>query len=40
MITHGTPLARLAQRQLNMATYHQLTQAGIPAATISGRSRR
>ncbi|WP_329101647.1 hypothetical protein [Streptomyces sp. NBC_01439] len=43
MIAHNTPparLARLAQRQLNMATHHQLTQAGIPAGTISGRSRR
>ncbi|MFD9370207.1 hypothetical protein ACFWA6_21275 [Streptomyces sp. NPDC060020] len=30
----------VARRQLNMATHHQLRQAGIPAATISGRSRR
>lgn len=33
-------ITRIAQRQLNMATYHQLKQAGIPAGTISGRSRR
>ncbi|MGW2041982.1 hypothetical protein [Streptomyces virginiae] len=33
-------ITRTAQRQLNMATHHQLRQAGIPAATISGRSRR
>ncbi|MFG2233165.1 hypothetical protein ACGFNX_24685 [Streptomyces sp. NPDC048723] len=35
-----TAIAPTARRQLNMATYHQLKQAGIPAATISGRSRR
>lgn len=34
-----TTIARTARRQLNLATYHQLTQAGIPSATISGRSR-
>ncbi|WP_405447568.1 hypothetical protein [Streptomyces erythrochromogenes] len=33
-------ITRIAQRQLNMATHHQLRQAGIPATTISGRSRR
>ncbi|MGW6985179.1 hypothetical protein ACWGE1_37950 [Streptomyces sp. NPDC054932] len=32
-------ITRTARRQLNMATHHQLRQAGIPAATISGRSR-
>ncbi|MGW3327512.1 hypothetical protein [Streptomyces virginiae] len=35
-----TTIARTAQRQQNLATYHQLKQAGIPSATISGRSRR
>ncbi|WP_405531082.1 hypothetical protein OG592_24770 [Streptomyces avidinii] len=40
MITCPGSLARIAQRQLNMATYHQLKQAGVPARTISGRSRR
>ncbi|WP_327735634.1 hypothetical protein OG749_19260 [Streptomyces nojiriensis] len=40
MIAHSASLARTTQRQLNMATYRQLTQAGIPAGTISGRSRR
>ncbi|MFI7356910.1 hypothetical protein ACIBTP_23585 [Streptomyces avidinii] len=40
IVTGNTSLARVAQRQLNMATYHQLKQAGIPAGTISGRSRR
>ncbi|MEY2228588.1 hypothetical protein [Streptomyces sp. BF23-19] len=35
-----TAIARTAQRRLNLATYHQLEQAGIPSATISGRSRR
>ncbi|MFF4420074.1 hypothetical protein ACFY04_04665 [Streptomyces sp. NPDC001549] len=35
-----TAIARTARRQLNLATCHQLKQAGIPAATISGRSRR
>ncbi|MFJ6754361.1 hypothetical protein ACIQNK_04910 [Streptomyces sp. NPDC091273] len=29
----------VARRQLNLATRHRLRQAGIPAATISGRSR-
>ncbi|WP_051806729.1 hypothetical protein [Streptomyces sp. NRRL F-2664] len=33
-------ITRIAHRQLNLATHHQLRQAGIPAATISGRSRR
>ncbi|QES54852.1 hypothetical protein DEJ51_12015 [Streptomyces venezuelae] len=32
-------ITRIAHRQQNMATFHQLRQAGIPAATISGRSR-
>ncbi|MEU6314607.1 hypothetical protein [Streptomyces sp. NPDC047014] len=36
MISH----VACAQRQLNLATHHQLRQAGIPAATISGRTRR
>ncbi|WP_455353536.1 hypothetical protein [Streptomyces sp. SYSU K217416] len=30
---------RLAHRQLNLITYHQLKSAGIPSGTISGRSR-
>ncbi|MFG2977123.1 hypothetical protein ACGFYY_29575 [Streptomyces sp. NPDC048331] len=33
-------ITRIAQRQQNLATYHQLRQAGIPSTTISGRSRR
>ncbi|MFI5616874.1 hypothetical protein [Streptomyces sp. NPDC051567] len=33
-------VARVARRQLNLVTYHQLTQAGVPSGTISGRSRR
>ncbi len=40
MTACSASLARTAQRQLNMATYHQLKQAGIPPGTISGRSRR
>ncbi|MFE1412906.1 hypothetical protein ACFW6F_19165 [Streptomyces sp. NPDC058746] len=32
-------ITRIAQRQLNMATYQQLKQAGIPSGTIAGRSR-
>ncbi|MEV7522239.1 hypothetical protein [Streptomyces sp. NPDC091371] len=31
-------ITRIAQRQLNMATYQQLRRAGIPSGTISGRS--
>ncbi|WKV73775.1 hypothetical protein AW27_021035 [Streptomyces sp. PCS3-D2] len=31
---------RFARRRLNTTTHHQLRQAGVPAATISGRSRR
>ncbi|MFF8268824.1 hypothetical protein ACF059_15690 [Streptomyces sp. NPDC016562] len=34
MITH------IARRQQNLATYHQLREAGIPSGTIGGRSRR
>ncbi|MEV7173528.1 hypothetical protein AB0O42_34050 [Streptomyces sp. NPDC089922] len=33
-------ITRIARRQLNMATHHQLHRAGVPTATISGRSRR
>lgn len=33
-------ITRIAQRQLNMATFDQLRRAGVPSATISGRSRR
>ncbi|MDJ0379641.1 hypothetical protein [Streptomyces sp. G-G2] len=36
MITEFAPLAR---RQLNLATYHQLKAARVPAATITGRTR-
>ncbi|MCP3819492.1 hypothetical protein NLX86_15680 [Streptomyces sp. A3M-1-3] len=32
-------LDRLARRQLNLATYHQLATAGIPSGTITGRAR-
>ncbi|MGW0393923.1 hypothetical protein ACWDYJ_24125 [Streptomyces sp. NPDC003042] len=33
-------ITRIARRQQNLVTYHQLKQAGIPSGTISGRSRR
>ncbi|MER5931312.1 hypothetical protein [Streptomyces sp. NPDC002054] len=33
-------ITRIAHRQLNLATAHQLRRAGIPSATIAGRTRR
>ncbi|MFD3680881.1 hypothetical protein [Streptomyces sp. NPDC058613] len=35
----GHPPPRAARRQLNLATRHQLTAAGIPSGTITSRSR-
>ncbi|MGW0362457.1 hypothetical protein [Streptomyces sp. NPDC002990] len=34
-----TPAAKVARRQLNLATRHQLTTAGVPGGTITSRSR-
>lgn len=37
--SRGDHLPRAARRQLNLATRHQLTAAGVPSGTITSRSR-